>query len=128
MTFHKTENQAEAEAFPLLNAVLCVDCECVSSTRGDECPVCGSRSVLNLARMLGGSLTAHKTRENKKNTSVRFDLDISIQLKGVEGGHLNAVVQGITNAIGSSLGQDRALIHLNVEPVVHSSTAKMEVA
>ena len=42
------------EAVPLQGAVLCVNCECVSSGRFDECPVCGSRQLLNIGQMLGG--------------------------------------------------------------------------
>jgi hypothetical protein len=43
------------EALPLLDAVLCADCEIISNSRGDHCEVCGSRSLLSLARILGGS-------------------------------------------------------------------------
>jgi len=43
------------EALPLLEAVLCADCEIISNSRGDCCQVCGSRSLLSLARILGGS-------------------------------------------------------------------------
>jgi hypothetical protein len=38
------------------HAVLCVDCEMISNTSQEECGVCGSRSLLNIANALGGSL------------------------------------------------------------------------
>ena len=41
---------------PLLNAVLCADCEVISDSSGEVCWVCGSRSLLNLGRVLGGSV------------------------------------------------------------------------
>lgn len=44
------------DTLPLLDAVLCADCEMISNSRGDCCVVCGSRSLLNLARILGGSI------------------------------------------------------------------------
>ena len=41
----------------LLNAVLCADCEVISdSASGRSAAVCGSRSLLSLGRVLGGSI------------------------------------------------------------------------
>lgn len=40
----------------LQHAVLCADCDCVSDSPHDKCLVCGSRSLLNIARVLGGNL------------------------------------------------------------------------
>lgn len=41
---------------PLLNAVLCADCEVISDSLGDVCSVCGSQSLLSLGRVLGGTV------------------------------------------------------------------------
>jgi hypothetical protein len=41
---------------PLLEAVLCADCEIISNSGGDACEVCGSRSLLSLGRILGGCI------------------------------------------------------------------------
>jgi hypothetical protein len=41
---------------PLLQAVLCADCEVISDSVGEICAVCGSRSLLSLGRILGGSV------------------------------------------------------------------------
>ena len=43
---------------PLLNAVLCADCECISESRGQVCAVCGGRSLVNLGRLLGSAMQA----------------------------------------------------------------------
>ena len=43
-------------AVPLQNAVLCVECDVVSDSPHDTCLVCGSHSLFNIARMLGGKL------------------------------------------------------------------------
>ena len=43
-------------AVALRNAVLCADCDVVSDSPHDRCMVCGSRSLVNISRMLGGSL------------------------------------------------------------------------
>ena len=41
---------------PLLEAVLCADCEIISNSGGETCEVCGSRSLLSLGRILGGCI------------------------------------------------------------------------
>jgi hypothetical protein len=43
-------------AVPLQNAVLCVECDVLSDSPHDTCLVCGSHSLFNVARMLGGKL------------------------------------------------------------------------
>jgi hypothetical protein len=43
-------------AVALQNAVLCAECDVVSDSPHDHCLVCGSRSIFNIARMLGGDL------------------------------------------------------------------------
>src|ERR1700745_706534 len=52
------------------NAVLCAECDVVSDRPHDQCLVCGSRSLFNIARLFGGnlpkkrlSLIAHETNE-----------------------------------------------------------------
>lgn len=40
---------------PLQQAVLCANCEVVSDSKNGHCVVCGSPSLLNLARVLDGS-------------------------------------------------------------------------
>lgn len=102
----------------LKSAMLCVDCESVTSTRGDECPVCGSRAVLSLARMLGGSLlTQRAERAATQENTLRFDLDVAIALKQMEAKDLNAVLEVMTSLIGPRLGRGGASFHVSVEPV-----------
>ena len=43
-------------AVPLQNAVLCAECDVVSDSPHDTCLVCGSPSLINIARMFGGKL------------------------------------------------------------------------
>ena len=50
------KSEAILNTVPLLNAVLCADCEVISDSSGEVCSVCGSRSLLNLGRVLGGSV------------------------------------------------------------------------
>ena len=46
----------ELSSLPLLEAVLCADCEIISNSAGDRCEICGSPSLLSLGRVLGGSV------------------------------------------------------------------------
>lgn len=64
-------------AVALQNAVLCAECDVVSDSPHDMCLVCGSRSLLNMARMFGGnlprdraSLVVHEPLEMKPRESV----------------------------------------------------------
>jgi hypothetical protein len=43
---------------PLLQAVLCADCECISESRTDVCGVCGGGSLVHLGRLLGSAMQA----------------------------------------------------------------------
>ena len=47
-------------SIPLLYAVLCADCEVISDSAGETCEICGSRSLLNLGRVLGGSIEGQR--------------------------------------------------------------------
>lgn len=40
----------------LRSAILCVDCEVISTSNGTRCHVCSSSAVLSLSRILGGPL------------------------------------------------------------------------
>ena len=46
----RSKNAIETVSLP--KAVLCADCEHISESHTDSCPVCGSTSVVNLARLL----------------------------------------------------------------------------
>jgi hypothetical protein len=43
-------------AVHLQHAVLCAECDVVSDSPNDLCLVCGSRSLFNISRALGGKL------------------------------------------------------------------------
>ena len=49
-------------SLPVSCAVLCVDCERITVSYNDACPVCGSRSLLNIAQILGGTLSGDRVR------------------------------------------------------------------
>lgn len=121
----ETKKKTDSDAVPLLNAVLCVDCECVTDGRFDKCLVCGSRSLLSIAKIVGGTLLTHEPNGPRKDQDiVQFDLEITIALRQIEPKDLSAAVESITSLIGPSLGRGRACCHINVEPVMGSCTAQ----
>jgi hypothetical protein len=54
------EKMRPLNAISLGNAVLCADCDTVSDSPHDECLVCGSRSLFNISRALGGMLPSKR--------------------------------------------------------------------
>ena len=66
----------------LLNAVLCADCEVISDSSGEVCSVCGSRSLLSLGRVLGGSIGDERAvllREEQGNPRRMFSLLVNCE-------------------------------------------------
>jgi hypothetical protein len=124
------ELRRRSDIVALPRAVLCVDCESISTSHTDECPVCSSRSLLSLAKMLGGSLLAHraKCREPQENSQMQFDVQVSIELQRVEPRELNTAVEGIAFLIGPTLGRGRASFHINVEPVADTGMSEAKAA
>lgn len=49
-------------SLPLFGSILCVDCERISISHHDCCPVCGSRSIMSIEKIFGGTLTEDRVR------------------------------------------------------------------
>jgi hypothetical protein len=49
-------------SLPVSCAVLCVDCERITISYNEGCPLCGGKSLLNLAQILGGPLSRERVR------------------------------------------------------------------
>jgi hypothetical protein len=56
----RAERGRPLNAISLKNAVLCADCDVVSDSPHDHCLVCGSRSLFNISRLLGGMLPSER--------------------------------------------------------------------
>ena len=114
--FAETRNHLDTGVLPLWNAVFCLDCEVISSSRGDECLACKSRSLVSLARMLGGSLLAHRAQRSYECESRLFDITIVVELQQMHAKDLSTTVERLTSLIGPKLARDRASFHINVKP------------
>lgn len=117
-------NQRDASALPLLNAVFCLDCEMISDSHGDECPSCKGRSIVSLARMLGGSLLGHGTKQLRDHEGGQFDITITVDLRQMHAKDVTATLERITNAIGRELARDGATFHINVRPTPDGGNAQ----
>jgi hypothetical protein len=117
--FAETRNHRDAGVLPLLTAVFCLDCEVITSSRGDECPACKSRSLVSLARMLGGSLLAHRTQHSPEGESGLFDITLTVELQQMHAKDLSTTVERLTGVIGPKLARDRASFHISVKPAVN---------
>ncbi|HEV2273588.1 MAG TPA: hypothetical protein VGR96_05450 [Acidobacteriaceae bacterium] len=60
-------------SLPVSCAVLCVDCERITVSYNDGCPVCGGRSLLNVAQILGGTLSVDRARRIEQHSESPLD-------------------------------------------------------
>jgi hypothetical protein len=114
--FSGTRNHLDAGILPLWNAVFCLDCEVISAVRDNECAACKSHSLVSMARMLEGSLFAHRAQHLQGREGGLFDIAITIELQQVPAKTLSTTVERLTGVIGPRLALDRASFHVNVKP------------
>jgi hypothetical protein len=112
--FASAKNRMETGILPLSSAVFCLDCEVISNSRSDECAHCQSRSIMSLDRILGGSLLAHKLKQERE--SWFFDITIAIELRQMHAKDLSTTVERLAGVIGPALARDRASFRINVNP------------
>jgi hypothetical protein len=114
--FALTKKRFAAGGLPLWDAVFCLDCEVISNSQGDECPVCSGRSLLSLARILGGSLFAHREHGSQECGNELFDITITVDLQRMYAKDLTTTLERLTSVIGPKLARDQATFHINVKP------------
>ena len=111
-----TKNRLDAGGLPLWNAVFCLDCEVISNSRSHECPVCNGRSLVSLARILGGSLFAHREQQSQDCEHALFDITITVELQQMDAKELNTTLERLTGVIGPKLAREQAVFHIEVKP------------
>src|ERR1035438_6821636 len=116
--FAGKRNHLDAGVLPLWNAVFCLDCEVISSSQGEECPACKSRSLVSLARMLGGILLAHRAQRSQECESGLFDITIVVELQQMHDMVSFSPLEGLPVVIGPKLARDRASFRINLRPAV----------
>ena len=73
---------------------------------------------MSLARMLEGSLLAHRAQQSQEWEGGLFDITIAVELQQMQAKDLTTTVERVTSAIGPKLARDRASFHINVKPTV----------
>ncbi len=119
-----TKLRAERSALPLQTAVLCMDCECVSNSRKDRCPVCGSRSLLGLAKIIGGAKLSSGAPRSGAEQERCFDVQIAINWKQILPRELSSALESINDLIGPWLACGQASCHIDVAPVLEARKAE----
>ena len=110
------------EVVSLQNAMLCIDCESITASAHDSCPVCGGHSLLGLAKILGGTLATHRASRpepgpNKySGLSKPLDADISINLDLVSPVEFSEILRAISSALGPTLEHERSSLHIDAQP------------
>jgi len=83
-----TLRASDVEFVSLPTAVFCVQCELISANNTTRCLACGSRAVISLSRVLGGSMhgqqTAHLIADAELDRIVRSLLQTVPRLEEVE--------------------------------------------
>jgi RNA polymerase subunit RPABC4/transcription elongation factor Spt4 len=103
-------------AVPLLNAVFCAGCETISNSPHDVCSVCGSRSLINLFRMLEGTLQIHKPQSAEDRTkTVKYNVELTVKVREIPAHELNRAIESISRL--AEVCGDLESLHINVEPV-----------
>lgn len=104
--------EQEMSVVPLQNAVFCVNCETISNSPHDVCEVCGSRSLVSLFRMLGGTLRG----KNQVPELIKYNLELTIRVNEVPGADLNRAIGALTRL--AEVGSELQTLHMNVESVL----------
>ena len=110
------KNRLDAGGLPLLNAVVCLDCEVISSSRSDKCPVCNGRSLVSLAWILGGSLFAHREHQSQEGEHALFDITITVELQELYAKDLTTTLERFSSVIAPKLAREQAMLHIDVKP------------
>jgi hypothetical protein len=110
------KSRLAAGGLPLWNAVFCLDCEVIANSRGNQCPVCNGRSLVSLARILGGSLFAHREQRSQEGEHGLFDITMTVELQQMDAKDLTTTLERLTSVIGPKLAGEQAMFHVEVKP------------
>ncbi len=124
----RDNGRSAPETVVLQNAVLCVDCELVTTSFGDQCPICGGHGLLSLAGIVGGRLVDHRASHTRRRQPFLFDLHVTLDIPQMEAADLSATIDSISRVIAPKLRSNRAKLHINVEPISSSVPVQLKAA
>jgi hypothetical protein len=110
------DTEAALTAVPLLNAVFCVNCETISNSPHDACTICGSHSLVNLFRMLGGTLRRGKAQSaGDLAKTPKYNLELIAKVHEIPATELSLIIESMTRL--AEAGGAMETLHINVESV-----------
>jgi hypothetical protein len=115
--FNATELDRGSSAVHLTQAVFCSDCENISTSPHEVCTVCGSRAVVGLFQMLGGTLRSRHA--NLPNVTVKYNLQLELRAFDVPSAELNHAIEAITRLL--DIGSDVECARMQIDSVISSS-------
>lgn len=110
------DTERGSSAVPLLNAVFCVDCETISDSPHDACTICGSHSLVNLFRMLGGTLRSQKAQSARGQAQpAKYNLELTAKVQDISATELTLIIESMTRL--AEAGGALESLHIDVESV-----------
>src|SRR5208282_1175566 len=90
--------------------------ETISNSPHDACSVCGSRSLINLFRMLDGKLRSQKPQSAEDHAKpAKYNLELTVKVHEIPALDLNRVIESISRL--AEVSGVLESLHINVEPV-----------
>ncbi len=117
------EVSEEMKVVPLQQAVLCVNCETVNNSPHDSCKVCGSRSLVSLHRMLGGTLGGN---DDHSGELIKYNLELTVKVHEISAADLNRAIEALSRL--AEVGKELQALHVNVESVFGTGRGALKVA
>lgn len=113
-----SQNRPDNAGLSLWSAIFCLSCELISSSSGDECPVCNGRSLIRLARILGSTLFGRLEQQSREGDDGLFDVTVTIELQQMNAKEVTTTLERFTGVIGPKLARDQARYRASVQPAV----------
>lgn len=109
------DTERGVSAVPLLNAVFCIDCETITNSLHDVCTVCGSHSLINLFRMVGGTLRSQKTVLDGGGKTAKYNLELIAKVREIPANELSLIIELMTRLAQAGMAVES--LRINVETV-----------
>lgn len=116
------DSEKGLSAVPLLNAVFCIDCETITNSPHDACTVCGSHSLINLFRMVGGTLRGQKKQlDGGGEKTAKYNLELIAKVRELPANDLRLIIESMTRL--AQAGRAVESLRINVETVFNAQGA-----
>lgn len=117
----RAQTDGGLSAVPLRDAVFCADCETISNSPHEGCAICGSHSLINLFRMVGGTLQNQKVQsiEGPAKTA-SYNLELDVKVHELPGSEMTRIIESMNRLAETCSGVE--FVHIKVEFVSDSQS------